>query len=55
MTQEKKKKKEKSRLGIPGTGLAESLMSEVDPQILPPAALLRITGNTMSLKQKRRG
>lgn len=51
MTQEKKK--EKSRLGIPGTGLAESLMSEVDSQILRPAALLSVTGNTTSLKHRK--
>lgn len=41
--------------GIPGADLAESLMSEVGPQILRPAALLSATSNMMSLKQKRLG
>lgn len=56
MTQEKKKKGKEGLLvpaGIPGTGLAESLMSDVGPQILRPAALLSVTSNTMRLKHRK--
>lgn len=55
MTQGEKKGKEGLSVpaGIPGTDLAESLMSEVGPQILQPAALLSATSNMMSLKHRK--